>query len=77
MSEEWLGSCEELSNKFNIDFYCCNSCHNDEDYGYHLLEVETNEGFYQVCCAGHAAYEKLYPNKSLIFYSKPPEPTEE
>jgi len=43
----YLGGCEKFHGG------CCSSCHEDaEDFypNYPLSIIETNEGFYEVCC---------------------------
>lgn len=53
-----LGGCKELAERFNLYRDCCNSCHEDQDMdGYSMIEIETAEGVYEVCCRMTNAYE--------------------
>lgn len=57
--EKYLGDCQNLREEFELGFNCCYSCHEDnEDWGFDLLEINTDIGYYQVCCAGTHAWDK-------------------
>lgn len=57
---EYKGSCGNLEKKFEISFNCCWSCHEDHDtYDYDLCTIETDDGFYEVCCKGLCAYHEV------------------
>ena len=51
MIEKYLGSCAKYLEAFQQEHKgCCSSCHDDEEHGYSLFEMETDTGYYQLCC---------------------------
>ncbi len=60
--EKYLGSCAELEKEFPVLIMenCCNSCHVDnEEYGYSLQYIDTDDGFYEVCCKINQAFKSM------------------
>lgn len=58
-----LGWCEEALKHFSATAECCDFCHEDSDLGYFdLLTIETEDGYYEVCCTVHRACK---PNLKL------------
>lgn len=55
---KYLGSCNELRKRYNLNVECCDSCHEEYDEGYDWIEVNTTEGWYFVCCTVLNAYEE-------------------
>ena len=46
-----LGFCPDLSKRLNIEFNCCDSCHQDDLLEYAFLgKVEFEDGYYDTCC---------------------------
>jgi len=62
IDEKYLGGCYELE-KISpelIEGGCCGSCHEDVDeYGYTPQYIETEKGFYEVCCKVNEAYRTI------------------
>jgi len=55
--------CNDL--KKIIDFNCCDSCHDDLDYGYDdMIYCDFQGEEYHICCAGYNAIEA---------FNKPPD----
>ena len=51
MEDNYLGECKKLSERFSIDWDCCESCHTECDlFGYALNQVEVPEGYFDCCC---------------------------
>jgi len=49
-----LGGCDDARKAFDLEgVACCGSCHEDVEQGYYsdMSNIETTEGFYDVCCA--------------------------
>ena len=60
MNDTYLGQCGELDILYPdlTDVGCCGNCHEDnEEYGYTLFYIDTDKGFYEVCCRINAAYK--------------------
>lgn len=61
-SEKYLGGCYELEQIYPdlMGTGCCGSCHEDvEEYGYTPQYIDTEKGFYEVCCKVHEAYREF------------------
>jgi hypothetical protein len=57
MNDKYLGTCDRATRAFELDVFCCNSCHvDDEEYGYWMCYIKTPEGYYEVCCTVQAAF---------------------
>ena len=57
--EKCIGGCLELERLIPelSAVGCCNSCHEDtEEYGYSLQYIDTDKGYYEVCCKMKEAY---------------------
>lgn len=51
MSGKCLGGCKEFSEKFEVDFNCCGSCHYDhEEHDCSLCIHQAEDVYYEVCC---------------------------
>jgi hypothetical protein len=60
---ECLGGCPEAARDLGLeDVWCCGSCH-DDDEGCYLTEIETDRGWYSVCCAKYTEWKLL--NKEI------------
>ncbi len=58
---QYLGGCEEAAKHFGFEQSCCDSCHNDADEGYcSLIEIEIDQGYFNVCCYMHIKYEATH-----------------
>jgi len=47
---KYLGWCPDIAKRLGMERNCCDSCHEDEDYGYSLSNIEFKDGYYDVCC---------------------------
>jgi hypothetical protein len=55
-----LGGCASAVRDLELktDGYCCDSCHIDEEeYNYSMSEIETEKGYYIVCCVVANAWQ--------------------
>ena len=50
-------SCSTVKDKYDLKASCCGSCHEDEEYGYALLEANINGERGYVCCSIYGALE--------------------
>lgn len=62
-----MSGCKELSEKLNIPYDCCSTCHDDDwDWGYEMCHLDIEGVEYYVCCAMmFSAKEKLGELKQL------------
>lgn len=59
----YLGGCFNLEEQYpKMKGKCCGSCHDDEEYspGSAYSEIETSDGYYEVCCLHHERWKKPY-----------------
>ncbi len=57
----YLGTCHDLIELIGEQFYCCSSCHEDDEYGYcGLIEWSDNDyvDYIEICCAAANNLEK-------------------
>jgi len=63
MADKYLGGCAAAAQKFGLETRCCGSCHEEEEeLGYRLTEIATDDGYYEVCCGVKIAHEELQKN---------------
>lgn len=55
-----MKDCKDLAKDFNLDFQCCDSCHDDDlEYGIEMNTEEINGEEYYLCCRASTAYEQI------------------
>ena len=62
-----LGGCESLAKRLGIKGECCGLCHEDDEHGYAQIgDWHMDDGWYECCCAMHAAAEKAGHSEAAL-----------
>jgi hypothetical protein len=64
MGREYLGGCLAAQKAFGFVSDCCMSCHVDnEEFGQSICYIDTDAGYYEVCCAVKQVYDNTRRDK--------------